>query len=114
MRETERLSFETLEYAKGTLSGLLNFSLRSGLFCCDGMPQLDPEYTDREKNPHFRCRCGYEAALETAIRCIEFVVSRKKEEAMEGLLHNAERRTSAGIEPCTYGTPDTGDSNRTR
>lgn len=95
MTATERLSFQTLEYAKGTLSGLLNFSLRSGLMCCDGMPKLNQDYSEEDKNPFFRCRCGYEAALQTAIMCIERVRQEKILEADKGLLHNVEERSSS-------------------
>lgn len=95
MKATERLSFDNLEYSKGILSGLLNFSLRSGLFCCDGMPQLDPDFEEKDKNPHFRCRCGYEAALQTALMCIEHVTNEKKLDAQNGLLYNVEARNAS-------------------
>ena len=95
MKITESLSFDTLECAKGTMSGLLNFSQRSGLLACAGMPQLDPELKERDKNPFYRCRCGYEAALRVAIMCIEHVFEEKKLEANEGLCHLIEERTKA-------------------
>lgn len=95
MKVTERLSFDNLEYSKGTLSGLLNFSIRSGLFCCDGMPQLDPDFDEKDKNPFYRCRCGYEAALQTAIMCIEHVRNEKILDAQKGLLHNVEEWNKA-------------------
>ena len=72
---TTKQSISELEYAKGILSGLLNFSIRSGLVvgdgCSDCPDSLPKEYT----SPAFRCRCGYEHALTVAIQCIDAVRS---------------------------------------
>lgn len=62
---------EQLAYAKGTLSGLLNFSIRSGLTVGAGCESTAS--SPKDADPAFRCRCGYEHALDVAIRCIDIV-----------------------------------------
>lgn len=66
-----------LRYAKGVLSGLLNFSIRSGLTLGDG-ERGGEGYTDADRDPAMRFRSGYEHSLEVAIRCIEDEIARKE------------------------------------
>lgn len=75
----ERIPLDQLEYAKGTLSGLLNFSIRSGLVVGDGcIVACRENIPATESSPAYRCRCGYEHALEVALRCTEDAIARKQ------------------------------------
>lgn len=74
----ERITTGQLEYAKGLLSGLLNFSIRSGLIVGDG-ERGGELYTDADKDPALRFRDGYEHALEVAISCIDGEIARREE-----------------------------------
>lgn len=67
----DEMECSELEYAKGVLSGLLNFSIRSGLTVGDGCGSCGENIPETERTPAYRCRCGYEDALRTAIRCID-------------------------------------------
>jgi hypothetical protein len=72
-----RIPVNQLEYAKGLLSGLLNFSIRSGLFIGDGCASCGEARPESETSPALRCRGGYEHALEVAIRCIDDEIGRR-------------------------------------
>ncbi len=76
---TSRIPEGQLRYAKGVLSGLLNFSIRSGLIVGDGCERCGAHITDADSDPAKRCRCGYEHALEVAIRCIDEEIARTEE-----------------------------------
>jgi transcriptional regulator with XRE-family HTH domain len=67
-----------LEYAKGVLSGLLNFSIRSGLVVGDGCAACPEAMPEEYASPALRCRCGYEHALSVAIRCIDAEIANGK------------------------------------
>lgn len=60
-----------LEYTKSILAGLLSFSQRSGAVedGCD---------TCADKSPKHGCRCGYEYALQIAIRCVDAEMEREE------------------------------------
>lgn len=73
-----KIPLDQLWYAKGTLSGLLNFSIRSGLVVGDGCLQCGANVPTIESSPAYRCRCGYEHALEVAIRCIDDEIAKKE------------------------------------
>ena len=74
----QRIPLDQLRYAKGMLSGLLNFSIRSGLIVGDGCLQCGTNIPAADSSPAYRCRCGYEHALEVAIRCIDDEIAKKE------------------------------------
>lgn len=75
----DRIPLNQLEYAKGVMSGLLNFSLRSGLFHGDGTLVVDKDIPETDTSPTYRFRCGYEHALEVAIRCIDSQIAKRSD-----------------------------------
>lgn len=65
-----------LIYAKGTLEGLRNFAIRSGLVET-GCEDCAGKTIAPETPVYLSCRCGYVDALSIAISCIDDVLSRR-------------------------------------
>ncbi len=65
-----------LVYARGTLEGLKNFAIRSGLVET-GCEDCAGKTIVPETPVYLSCRCGYVDALSIAISCIDDVLSRR-------------------------------------